>query len=57
VLGILINATLIGVRVWTGEGGQRALWIAGLVVLAITVLFVAVRPTNVTAEALASAEE
>ena len=57
ILGILVNATLIGVRLWTGEGGFRAPVIAGLIVLVVTVLYVVLRPGNIGEEALAALED
>jgi amino acid transporter len=57
LLGILVNATLIVARITSAEGGVRAPLIAGTIVLAVTILYFVLRPTNVTEEALASLEE
>ena len=55
LLGILVNAILIITRLTSGEGGHRAPVIAGLIVLAATILFFVLRP-KVVAEDLASLE-
>lgn len=57
MLGILVNVTLIVTRIATGEGGLRAPLIAGLIVLAATILYFILRPTNLTDESLATLEE
>jgi basic amino acid/polyamine antiporter, APA family len=56
LLGIAVNATLIGVRLWTGEGGFRAPAIAGAIIVAATILYFILRPQNVDEETLASIE-
>ena len=57
VLGILVNLTLIGSRLASGEGGPRAPLIAGAIVVAATVLYFVLRPKNITDEALAALED
>jgi amino acid transporter len=56
VLGILVNLTLIGSRLWSGEGGARAPQIAGAIVVVATMLYFVLRPKNITDEALAALE-
>jgi APA family basic amino acid/polyamine antiporter len=57
ILGILVNLTLIGSRLWSGEGGTRAPLIAGAIVVIVTILFFVLRPKNITDESLAALEE
>jgi basic amino acid/polyamine antiporter, APA family len=57
VLGILVNLTLIGSRLASGEGGARAPLIAGAIVVIVTILYFVLRPKNITDEALAALEE
>ena len=53
-LGIAVNATLIGYRLFGGEGGLRAPLIAGAIVVVATLLYFVLRPKNITDEAMAS---
>lgn len=57
VFGILVNLTLIGSRLLSGEGGARAPLIAGGIVVVVTALYFILRPKNITDEALAALEE
>lgn len=57
VLGILVNLTLIGSRLWSGEGGTRAPLIAGAIVVIVTILYFVLRPKNITDEALAALDD
>jgi len=56
-LGVLVNGTLIIARLTDGAAGRRAPIIAGAIVFVITALYFAIRPKNVTEEALASVEQ
>lgn len=53
VLGILVNATLIGNRLLGPEGGLRAPLIAGAIVVVATLLYFVLRPKNITDKAMA----
>lgn len=57
ILGIFVNAALIITRLASGEGGLRAPLIAGVIVVAVTVLYFLLRPQNITDESLAALEE
>jgi basic amino acid/polyamine antiporter, APA family len=56
-LGVVVNATLIVARLLDGAAGRRAPIIAGVIVLAITGIYFAIRPQNVTEEVLAAVEQ
>jgi amino acid transporter len=56
-LGVLVNAIMIVGRVTASEANARAPIIAGAIALFVTALYFIIRPTNVTEEALAAAEE
>jgi amino acid transporter len=56
-LGVLINATLIVTRLSAPGAGIRAPLIAGIIVAAISALYLLVRPKNLSEEVLASVEQ
>ncbi|HEX2475023.1 MAG TPA: APC family permease [Lacipirellulaceae bacterium] len=56
LVGVLINATLIVARLTNPSADPHAPRIVGAIVLAVTILYFTMRPTNVTEEALASVE-
>ena len=56
ILGVAVNAVLLLARVFDGGANLRAPFIAGAILLGIAVLFLLVRPKNVTEEVLASVE-
>ena len=56
-LGILVNATMIVARISSTAAGNRALAIAGAIIGSIAVLYLIIRPKNVTEESLAAIEE
>jgi amino acid transporter len=55
-LGIVVNAVLIVARVTDPNADSRALLIAVAIIVAVTVLYFLMRPTNVTEKALAAVE-
>jgi amino acid transporter len=57
LLGVLINATMIVARVSQGIGDARAPIIAGSILAIAAVLYLVIRPTNVTEESLAAVED
>jgi amino acid transporter len=56
-LGIIINATLIVGRLTSPDAEIRALYVTGAIVLTTLVLYLLMRPKNVTEEALTALEE
>lgn len=54
VLGVLVNAALVMARVLDSEASLRAPLIAGILIVGIAILYLVVRPQNVTEEALAT---
>ncbi|MEX2309788.1 MAG: APC family permease [Pirellulales bacterium] len=56
-LGVLINATLIIARLTDREANLRAPIIAGVIVLGVSILYVLIRPKNITEEVLATVEQ
>jgi hypothetical protein len=56
-LGVLINATLIIARLTDREASLRAPIIAGVIVLGVSILYLLIRPKNVTEEVLAAVEQ
>ncbi|MEX2168335.1 MAG: APC family permease [Pirellulales bacterium] len=54
LLGVLVNGVLLLARVFDGGANLRAPVIAGVILLGIAVLFLLVRPQNVTEDTLAS---
>jgi amino acid transporter len=55
-LGVLINGTLIVARLTEQDANLRAPIIAGVIVLAVSILYLLIRPKNVTEEVLAAVE-
>jgi amino acid transporter len=55
--GILVNATLIYSRVMSPDLDPRALYLTGAILVAALILYLVVRPKNVSEETLAAAEE
>jgi amino acid transporter len=56
-LGVLINATLIIARLTDRGANLRAPIIAGVIVLGVSILYLMIRPKNVTEEVLATVEQ
>lgn len=57
ILGVLINLTLIVARLSERDSGTRAPLIAGAIVLGISLLYLAMRPTKIVEETLATVEQ
>jgi amino acid transporter len=57
ISGVVINASLIVARVSQHDGDYRAPCIAGLILIAITSFYFVFRPTTITEEVLAAADQ
>jgi amino acid transporter len=57
VAGVVVNAAMIVARLTADGAGWRAPVIAGVIVGGVTLLYVFIRPANVTEESLAALEE
>jgi amino acid transporter len=57
LLGMLVCGALVVVRIITTEAGWKAPAVAGALIVGIAVLYLILRPRNITEEALAAVEE